>query len=155
MLCLSVCWVYFNHVKQSSVHSSAQINSKCLHLFDSFLLWNTNWLYLVLMCDEKPVLMLMIIIVILVKIFSFQDQHDYCDTEKISDYKGAEHTMCKFCVSLSLVFIWTILQPAKHYYYNSAMQQIIFFSTTFTAWRVIMIVLSGYWSSVSSASWRC
>ena len=61
------------------------------------------------MCDEKPVLMLMIIIVILVKIFSFQDQHDYCDTEKISDYKGAEHTMCKFCVSLSLVFINTIL----------------------------------------------
>ena len=34
-----------------------------------------------------------------------KDRVDYCDTEAVSDYKGPDHTMCKFCVSLSLVFI--------------------------------------------------
>ena len=28
-----------------------------------------------------------------------QDREDYCDEYRVSDYLGAEHTMCKYCVS--------------------------------------------------------
>ena len=29
-----------------------------------------------------------------------QDKSDYCDEYRESDYLGAEHTMCKYCVSI-------------------------------------------------------
>ena len=34
---------------------------------------------------------------------SFQDQADYCDPYQESTYKGADHTMCKFCVSRAML----------------------------------------------------
>ena len=33
----------------------------------------------------------------------FQDQADYCDPYQESTYKGADHTMCKFCVSRAML----------------------------------------------------
>ena len=30
-----------------------------------------------------------------------QDKDDYCDGERKSDYLGADHTMCKYCVSIT------------------------------------------------------
>ena len=30
-----------------------------------------------------------------------QDKEDYCDNDRKSDYLGADHTMCKYCVSIT------------------------------------------------------
>ena len=34
-----------------------------------------------------------------------QDKEDYCDGERKSDFLGADHTMCKYCVSITKPYL--------------------------------------------------
>ena len=39
-----------------------------------------------------------------------QDKEDYCDDDRKSEYLGADHTMCKYCVSSTKPYqVWRIV----------------------------------------------